>query len=74
MATKEEVTEYINAQFETGEDSSIDVYWVKPIPGWRGNRLGLVQQWMSPEVAMILKKLIGPAFMVSRISDNGSNE
>ena len=27
MATKEEVTEYINAQFETGEDSSIDVHY-----------------------------------------------
>ena len=73
MATKEQVTEYVDAQFEHGDDSSLDHYWVSPIEGWGGARLGIVQQWMSPEVARILEKLIGPALMVSRISKNGSN-
>ena len=67
MVTKAEVTEYIDAQFGNAEGTAIHTYWAS------GNRSGAVQQWMSPEVATILQKLIGEAKMVKRIAKNRSN-
>ena len=73
MATKEQVTEYINEQFTRGGNDAFFKYWEENIPGWGGNRIGLVQRWMSPEVAGILEKLVGPAIMIERIAKNRSN-
>jgi hypothetical protein len=73
MATKEQVTEYVNGQFDESDQSNWE-YWEDPIGGGTpGNRISLVQNWMSPEIAGILQKLVGNALMVSRISKNGSN-
>lgn len=73
MATKEQVTEFINAQWEQEIGTPTSNYWDENIPGWGGNRIGLVQRWMSPEVAGILEKLVGPAIMIERIAKNRSN-
>lgn len=73
MATKEEVTEYIDYQFERGGNDYNVEYWENPMPHSTGNRLGLIQSWMSPEVAGILQKLVGDAIMVSRLAKNRSN-
>ena len=62
MVTKAEVTEYINAQFDTNdeydESTEIHTYWQKQQlfvkQGYAGSRLGVIQEWMSPEVAIIL--------------------
>ena len=35
--------------------------------------ISLIQNWMSPEIAGILQKLVGDAIMVSRIAKNRSN-
>ena len=73
MATKEQVTEYVNGQFDEN-DSSNREYWEGPISGEiPGTRISLVQNWMAPEIARILQKLVGDAFMVSRIAKNRSN-
>jgi|TARA_R100001015_G_C4542431_1_gene106128 hypothetical protein len=74
MATKEQVTEYINAQWEPGDDSSIDHYWLDNVPDvMLGSRLSLIQNWVSPEVATILTKLVGNLIMIERLSKNRSN-
>ena len=65
MVTKAEVTEYIDAQF--GDDQDRIDFWAS------NNRYGIIQEWMSPEVAIILQKLIGEANMVQRIAKNRSN-
>ena len=65
MVTKAEVTEYIDAQF--GSDQGITDFWAS------AGRYGIIQEWMSPEVATILQKLIGDAQMVSRIAKNRNN-
>jgi len=70
MATKEQVTEYIDNQFEKGGNDYHVEYW----EGNNGARLGLIQNWMSPKIAKILRKLVGDALMVTPISRNGSNE
>jgi len=67
MVTKAEVTEYINAQFGNAEGTAIRTYWAS------AGRYGTIQEWMSPEVATILQKLIGEANMVQRIAKNRSN-
>ena len=74
MVTKAEVTEYIDKQFDRDE-LEIATYWWEPLVGkkYEGNRLGVIQEWMSPEVAIILQKLIGDAIMVSKIAKNRSN-
>lgn len=74
MTTKEQVKEYINNQFEFGGNNATQKYWEDPIPGTNGTRLGVIQQWMSPEIAKILEKLVGPALLIKRIATNGSNE
>ena len=53
MATKEQVTEYIDNQFEKGGNDANVTFW----EGNNGARLGLMQNWMSPEIAKILRKL-----------------
>ena len=75
MVTKAEVTEYIDAQFVGDEGTAIHTYWWEDLDGkeYAGNRLGAVQEWMSPEVATILQKLIGEAKMVKTIAKNRSN-
>ena len=75
MVTKAEVTEYIDGQFVGDEGTAIHTYWWEDLDGkeYAGNRLGAVQEWMSPEVATILQKLIGDARMVSRIAKNRNN-
>lgn len=70
MATKEQVTEYIDNQFEKGDNDVNVTYW----EGNNDARLGLMQNWMSPEIARILRKLVGDALMVTPISQNGSNK
>ncbi len=68
MVTKAEVTEYVNAQFGGVKNLSpeSDSPWTAP-------KYGIVQEWMSPEVAIILQKLVGDAYMVERIARNRSN-
>lgn len=73
MATQEEVTEYIDYQFERGGNDYNVEYWENRMPHSTGNRLGLIQSWMSPEIAGILQKLVGDAIMVSRLAKNRSN-
>jgi len=74
MATKEQVTEYLNNQWEKGVgDAHVD-YWTGPIGERSGTRLGLMQMWMSPEIAVILQKLVGDTIMVRRLANNGSNK
>ena len=77
MVTKAEVTEYIDAQFVGDESTEIHTYWQKQQlfvkQGYAGSRLGVIQEWMSPEVATILQKLIGDAEMVKKIAKNRSN-
>ena len=74
MATKEQVTEYIDAQWEHGEDSSLDHYWLDEVPGVMvANRLSLIQNWATPEIAMILTKLVGDTIMIERLAQNRSN-
>lgn len=70
MATKEEVTEYIDYQFERGGNDANVEFW----EGNNGARLGVIQNWMSPEIATILRKLVGDAIMITAISQNGSNK
>jgi|TARA_B110000858_G_C17578012_1_gene369939 hypothetical protein len=70
MATKEQVTEYIDNQFERGGNDVNVEYW----EGNNGARLGLMQNWMSPEIAKILRKLLGDAIMIKAVSQNGSNQ
>ena len=73
MATKEQVTEYVDNQFLKGGNDAFVEYWENPMPHSTGNRLGLIQSWMSPEIAGILQKLVGDAIMVSRLAKNRSN-
>ena len=74
MATKEHVTEYINAQWEPGDDSSIDHYWLDDVPDvMLGSRASLIQNWVSPEVATRRTKLVGNLSMIERLSKNRSN-
>jgi hypothetical protein len=73
MATKEQVTEYVNGQFDENDPSNWE-YWEKPVGGGiQGTRISLVQNWMSPEIAGILQKLVGDAIMVGRLAKNRSN-
>ena len=70
MATKAEVTEYLDEQFEPGEDSANVHYWYTEDGGYR---TAVVQEWLSPEIALILKKLIGDATVLYNTSKNVSN-
>ena len=72
MTTKAEVTEYINAQYGDDEEDSMQEFWFGP-DGENRVRAAVLQEWMSPEIAIILKKLLGDAEMVGRLAKNGSN-
>ena len=75
MATKEQVTEYLNNQWEKGSNDAHVTYWEQPISaGFSATRIGLMQNWMSPEIAIILQKLVGDTIMVERLTKNGSNK
>jgi len=77
MVTKAEVTEYIDAQFVGEEGDANHIFWREQQhfveKFYVGNRLSVIQEWMSPEVATILQKLIGEASMVKKIAKNRSN-
>ena len=68
MTTQAEVTEFINLQYE--DDAETLAYWLEYE---KGARSAVLQEWMSPEIAIILKKLLGDAEMVGRLAKNGSN-
>ena len=74
MATKEQVTEYLDNQWQKGDEDAYVEYWTGGINGSSATRLGLMQNWMSPEIAVILQKLVGDTIMVERLSQNRSNE
>ena len=74
MATKEQVTEYLDEQFQRGGNDSFVKYWEEDSPEWGGDRLGLIQTWMSPEIAVILRKLVGDVTMIRTLANNGSNK
>lgn len=74
MATKEQVTEYIDNQWQKGGNDAFVKYWEEPAtPGYNATRLGLIGNWMSPEIAVILQKLVGETILVKDIAKNGSN-
>ena len=68
MTTQAEVTEFIDLQWE--DDAETIAYWFEHEGGARA---AVLQEWMSPEIAVILKKLVGDAEFVGRIARNGSN-
>ena len=75
MATKEQVTEYLDNQFTHGGNNAFVKYWEEPpVEGHTVTRYGLMTTWLSPEISKILVKLVGPAIMVKDIARNGSNE
>tara|TARA_Y100000114_G_scaffold153028_1_gene172285 strand:+ start:2149 stop:2358 length:210 start_codon:yes stop_codon:yes gene_type:complete len=67
MATREEVIEFIDEQWESGADGIYDKYWNE------NGRLSILQNWMSPEIAVILKKLVGDVAMVKIMAANMDN-
>ena len=70
MATKEQVTEYIDNQWE----DAYNTWWIEETAEIKGSKMSIIQNWMSPEIAGILQKLVGDAIMVSRIAKNRSNK
>ena len=71
MTTKAEVTEYVNALFVEGEETPAGVYFYQED---NATRAGELQEWMSPEIAKILEKLLGDVVMIQHIAQNGSNK
>lgn len=69
MATKQEVTDFINEQFK---DAHV-TWWNETTAEIQGSKLSMIQCWMSPEIARILQKLLGQTDMVSRFAKNRSN-
>ena len=78
MATKEDVTTYIDTEWDTSSEEwnqQAEDYWTGSSPDLPyASRLSMVQCWMSPEIAKILQKLVGDANMVTRIAKNVSND
>ena len=58
MATKEEVADYINDNYE-----SI----------WSAEEQTKIDQMLTPELATILIKLVGDVSFLTEVRDNGSN-
>ncbi len=58
MATKEEVTDYINANFESA---------------WTDEEEAKIDAILNPETATILIKLVGDVSFLVAVRDNGSN-
>jgi len=74
MATKEQVTEYIDNQWQKGGNDAFIKYWEEPATeGYNATRIGLMANWITPDIAKILVKLVGETVMVKDIAKNGSN-
>tara|TARA_B100001248_G_C27370676_1_gene451460 strand:+ start:980 stop:1213 length:234 start_codon:yes stop_codon:yes gene_type:complete len=74
MTTKAEVTEFINDQWQKGTDNANVKYWNEPFTKEHtATRIGLIQNWVSPEIATIIVKLVGPVYMIEEIRQNVSN-
>ena len=74
MATKEQITEYIDNQWTKGGNDAFVKYWEEPATeGFNATRLGLMCNWITPEIAVILEKLVGPTKLIKQIAINGSN-
>ena len=58
MATKEEVADYINDNFESA---------------WTAEEQAKVDQMLTPEYAEILIKLVGDVSFLTEVRDNKSN-
>ena len=58
MATKQEVTDYINANYETA---------------WSTEEEAKIDQMLTPELATILIKLVGDVSFLTEVRDNTSN-
>ena len=58
MATKQEVADYINSNFETT---------------WTAEEQTKVDQMLTPELAEILIKLVGDVSFLTEVRDNASN-
>ena len=72
MATKQQVTEYLDNQWQKGDSDAFVKYWEEPATtGYNATRLGLMANWISPEIAKILVKLVGETLMVKGIANNG---
>ncbi len=73
MVTKAEVTEYVNAHLPCSVFGGVKNLSPESDSPWTAAKYGIVQEWMSPEVAIILQKLVGDAYIVERIARNRSN-
>ena len=58
MATKEEVADYINANYESA---------------WTTEEEAKIDAMLNPELATILIKLVGDVSVLVEVRDNGSN-
>ena len=58
MATKEEVADYINDNFESA---------------WTADEQAKIDQMLTPELAEILIKLVGDVSFLTEVRDNKSN-
>ena len=58
MATKQEVADYINANYEAT---------------WTADEEAKIDQMLNPELATILIKLVGDVSFLVAVRDNGSN-
>ena len=75
MATKEQVTEYIDNQWQKGGNEAFTKFWEDAATeGYTATRLGLMCNWLTPEIAVIVQKLVGEALLVKDIAKNGGNE
>ena len=58
MATKQEVADYINANYQSV---------------WTAEEIAKIDQILSPETATILIKLVGDVSLLVHVRDNGPN-
>ena len=58
MATKQEVADYLNANYQTA---------------WTAEELAKVDAALDPELATIMNKLVGDVSFLIHVRDNGSN-
>jgi len=58
MATKQEVADYLNANYQTA---------------WTAEELAKVDAALDPELATIMIKLVGDVSFLIHVRDNGSN-
>ena len=58
MATKQEVADYLNANYQTA---------------WTAEELAKIDAALNPELATIMIKLVGDVSFLVHVRDNGSN-